>query len=65
MNEDILEQNTSGFYKRDGDELLFAPNAVYAPEFTLLREEKDQYQYPINGWIWAENSEEAIQSLLV
>ena len=53
--------NESGFYKWVGDELLFAPNAVYAPEYTLLREEKDQYQYPVDGWTWFDNEAQARQ----
>jgi hypothetical protein len=42
----------SGFYKRDGDELLYGPNLVEGPTFILLRENYTEYNYPIDGWSW-------------
>jgi len=50
---------SDGFYKLDGDMLLHGPNYVYAPTFTLLRELKDGYQYPIDGWRWFDTEAEA------
>ena len=47
------------FYKLDDGILLEGPNAVYAPSFTLLKEDKDTYTYPIDGWYWANSEEEA------
>ncbi len=46
--------DTSGFYKIDPEsgELLYAPNGVYAPTFTLLREERGSHEYPVDGWVW-------------
>jgi hypothetical protein len=46
--------DTSGFYKIDPEsgELLYAPNGVYAPTFTLLREDRESHEYPVDGWIW-------------
>ncbi len=52
-------EDTSGFYKLDGEELLFAPNGVYNQNFTLLREEKDSHTYPVDGWKWFNSKEEA------
>jgi len=43
---------TSGFYKLEDDNWLFAPNFVQAPDYTLLKELKDTYQLPIDGWNW-------------
>ena len=45
---------TSGFYKWDeiNNEWFWGPNAIYAPTFTLLKELKDTYEYPIEGWTW-------------
>lgn len=43
------------FYKKDGDELLTAPNAVHAPNIYLSAEQKDQYAYPVEGWYWFDN----------
>lgn len=39
--------------------LFEGPNAVYAPTFTLLKEDKDTYTYPVEGWIWFDTEEEA------
>jgi hypothetical protein len=52
--------DTSGFYKfdHDGNELLYAPNAVYAPTFTLLKEIHAEYEYPQDGWYWFDSEEE-------
>lgn len=46
------------FYKLDG-ELLEGPNFVYGPTFTLLKEQKDTYTYPVDGWYWFDTKEEA------
>jgi len=47
-------EDTSGFYLYDNiqDWWYYAPNAVYAPTYTLLRELKDTYDYPVDGWNW-------------
>ena len=49
---------TPGFYKLDG-ELLYAPNFVEASSFFLLKEEKDIYTYPQDGWYWFDSEEDA------
>ncbi len=57
--------NEAGFYKRDPEsgELLYAPNAVYAPGFTLLKENHADYHYPMDGWVWFESLEAAVTEL--
>tara|TARA_R110000868_G_scaffold283664_1_gene544097 strand:+ start:287 stop:466 length:180 start_codon:yes stop_codon:yes gene_type:complete len=45
-------EDTSGFYKFEDDNWLYAPNGVYGPTFTLLIELKDTYTYPVDGWNW-------------
>ena len=46
-------EDTSGFYKlNEINDWEFAPNFVYAPTYTLLKEEKDTYTYPVDGWTW-------------
>lgn len=46
-------EDTAGFYKlNEINEWEFAPNFVYAPKYTLLKEEKDTYTYPVDGWTW-------------
>lgn len=47
------------FFKNDEGMLLEGPNAVYAPAFTLLKEDKDTYTYPVEGWYWFDSEEEA------
>lgn len=51
--------NTSGFYRKDNDQLLFAPNFVYGEAFELFRNNKNTYEYPVNGWKWFDSEEEA------
>jgi hypothetical protein len=50
-------EDISGFYKQNEiGEWEYAPNFVYAPDYTLLREDKDTYTYPVDGWSWYDNS---------
>lgn len=49
-------ENTSGFYKFEDDNWQYAPNFVYGPGYELLRENKDTYQYPVEGWSWYNES---------
>ena len=51
-------EDTSGFYKLDGD-LLFGPNFVLNANYELRRETHDQHIYPIDGWYWFSSAEEA------
>jgi hypothetical protein len=55
-NTNQTEITGEGFYNSDG---VYAPNFVYAPDFELLKELKDTYTYPYNGWIWASDSQAA------
>ena len=59
MEEEII--NTSGFYKNENSGLLYAPNFVYGPyqTFSLLKENKDHYTYPVEGWYWFDSEVEA------
>jgi hypothetical protein len=48
-----IMETTAGFYKQNEEEQwMYAPNFVYAPDYTLLKEEKDTYEYPVDGWTW-------------
>lgn len=51
-------ENTSGFYKLDG-ELLFGPNFVLNAAYELRRDTKDQYSYPVDGWYWFDTAQQA------
>jgi len=59
MEEEIID--TSGFYRLEGETLLHAPNFVYSKGYELLREKKDQYIYPIDGWHWFDSKIEAYE----
>jgi hypothetical protein len=49
-----------GFYKLDTNgNMLHAPNAVFAPNYTLLKAEKDTYTYPVDGWRWFDSERDA------
>jgi hypothetical protein len=41
-----------GFYKLDGTDLLCGPNYVLGGSYSLYKEQKDDYTYPISGWYW-------------
>lgn len=51
-------ENTSGFYKLDGD-LLHGPNYVLNREYELYSENKDDYTYPVDGWYWFDDVDTA------
>lgn len=51
--------NTSGFYKNDEGMLLYGPNYVLGGGFSLFKEQKDSYEYPIWGWKWFNSEEDA------
>jgi hypothetical protein len=45
--------DTSGFYKQAVDgPWMHAPNFVYGFDFELIKENKDTYTYPVDGWTW-------------
>ncbi len=55
---EIIIENTSGFYKLDGD-LLYGPNFVLNANYELYKEEKDAHTYPVDGWYWFDDEEQA------
>ena len=61
--EEQQEITKEGFYKKDGEEILYAPNYVEGQGFTLIIDNKDTYDYPIDGWIYADNSDIANTTL--
>jgi len=52
--------NNAGFYKKEETEILFAPNIVNGPNYMLVLSDKDSYEYPIDGWIYADSFDGAI-----
>lgn len=53
----------AGFYALFGDEVSYAPNFVFAPEYALIKEDKDEYLlldiFPMDGWYWFDSDDEA------
>lgn len=49
-----------GFYKYENEQLQFA-NSIISTDYILIKEDKDNYQYPVDGWYWFESEEEAKQ----
>ena len=41
-----------GFFKNDKGEIVYAPNFVKAPGFTLIAKNRLTYTYPVDGWQW-------------
>lgn len=55
----------AGFYKKQEETLLYAPNIVEGDGYVLIIQEADQYEYPIDGWHWFETKEEAFEKLQI
>jgi hypothetical protein len=53
--------NTSGFYKAQGEDLLYAPIFVQSATYALLRSDRENYLYPVDGWSWFDSKESAYQ----
>jgi hypothetical protein len=49
-----------GFYKRDNETLLQAPNFVHAPNYSLTAENHAEHTYPVDGWYWFDTLDEAM-----
>ena len=47
------------FYKNDNGNLLIGENFVYSPNFSMTKETKDEFDYPIEGWYWFDTEDEA------
>ena len=52
---------TAGFYKKQDEQLLYGPHIIEGNGYVLLAQDKDAYEYPIDGWSWFESEEEAIE----
>jgi hypothetical protein len=56
--------DTSGFYKVDlSGVVIYGPNFVCGPfdHYKLLKDEKDTYMYPIDGWYWFDTEQKAYE----
>lgn len=57
MEEEILD--TSGFYKNFSGEIIYGPNCISHKDYELSRQNKDEYEYPVDGWYWFDSKQEA------
>lgn len=59
--------NGAGFYKSagDGETVLYAPNSVTGPGFSLVAAQQATYTYPVNGWTWFTDENTARTALLL
>lgn len=51
--------DSSGFYRLQGEQLQFAPNAVHAPGYVLSRDNREALELPHDGWQWFDSIEAA------
>jgi hypothetical protein len=64
MEEINYKEDSSGFYKRDpGGILLFGRYFVLNKEYHLMRENHNEYEYPMDGWSWFDSEDEARTAL--
>lgn len=52
-------EDTSGFYKLDGEALLYGPNFVLNANYELRKAQHAQHKYPVDGWYWFDSEENA------
>ena len=58
--EDGYENKTDGFYRVDNETMLVCGRLyVLNQDYALYRDEKDTYEYPIDGWRWFDSEDEA------
>lgn len=54
---------SAGFYKYESEILSYGPNFVYDANYTLRREEIEEYKsmdiLPIDGWYWFDDIKDA------
>jgi len=50
---------THGFYKYENEVLQYADTSILSCEYCLIPEDHLTYTYPIDGWYWFDNEEEA------
>jgi hypothetical protein len=52
-----------GFYKNDNGFLIWSADRVLNDRFELWLDQKDTYQYPVEGWYWFDSEVEARNAL--
>jgi hypothetical protein len=52
-----------GFYKDDNGSLIWSADRVINDNFELWIDQKDSYEYPVEGWHWFDSEVEARNTL--
>ncbi len=50
---------TAGFYKIQDNQMIYAPRIVEGNGYALFAQDKDTYQYPVDGWYWFDSDTDA------
>lgn len=60
--EDGYENKTDGFYRvENGNTVICGRLYILNKDYALYRDEKDTYEYPIDGWHWFNSEDEAYE----
>ena len=58
--EDGYENKTDGFFRVENENILVSGRLyVLNSEYALYRDQKDTYEYPVDGWRWFDSKSEA------
>lgn len=52
------------FFKRENNQIYTAENFVKHKDYELTKENKNQHTYPVDGWYWFENLDDAMRKFL-
>ena len=60
--EDGYENKTDGFYRvENGNTVVCGRLYVLNKDYALYRDEKDTYEYSVDGWRWFNSEDEAYE----
>ena len=60
--EEGYENKTDGFYRvENGNTVVCGRLYVLNKDYALYRDEKDTYEYPVDGWRWFNSEDEAYE----
>ncbi len=58
--EEGYHEKTDGFYRVENENIVvYGRLYVLGQDYALYRDEKDTYEYPVDGWRWFNSSSEA------
>ena len=58
--EEGYHEKTDGFYRVENENILVCGRLyVLNQDYALYRDEKDTYEYPVDGWRWFGSEDEA------